>query len=158
MADHFNVLDRGGGITHVDTGFVTSGDISATSGAFASLGDLTIAAVIGDVLVIEPDIVCTTGADTQFEAATRVSGADVSYWSSGTGTSRWPGGLGGWYVHSTTVANFAAPGRYTVAAGDISGGLVTARLYARSTGATRTIKADSVYPMRWALYNIGAAS
>lgn len=157
MADHFNVLDRDGGVTHVDTGFVTSGNISATSGAFVSLGDLTIAAAADDVLVIEPDVICTTGADTQFEAATRVSGADAIYWSSGTGTSRWPGGLGGWYVEQGS-RELGTRARYTVQAGDVVAGEVTVRLYARSTGATRTINANSTYPLRWALYNIGAAS
>lgn len=144
------------GVTHVDTGFITSGDVSAASTGFAAVGpDLTIDAAAGDVLVLEPDILCTTGADTQFEAVTRVSGADNRFWSTGTTASRWPGGLGGWYV-VTGSQKPGTPERYTVNADDVVAGQVTVRLLARSTGATRTVKADTTYPARWALYNIGA--
>jgi hypothetical protein len=159
---HFAAAAGGGGAAaaqvHADTGFVTSGDVSATSGAFTQVGpDLTIDAAAGDVLVLEPDILCTTGADTQFEAATRVSGADNRWWSTGTTSSRWPGGLAGWYVE-TGSQKPGTPERYTVNADDVVNGQVTVRLYARSTGATRTVQANASYPARWALYNLGPAA
>jgi hypothetical protein len=151
----------GGGGTasvHKTTGFITSGDVSATSAAFAAIGpDLTITAAAGDVLLLQPEVLCLTGSDTQFEAATRVSSADVNWWSSGTGTSRWPGGLSGWYCEAGNMPMNGA-GRYTVQAGDVVAGQVTVRFYARSTGAARTVKADSNYPARWSLTNIGPDS
>lgn len=141
----------------MSTGFLTTGDVTATSGAFVQIGtDLTITAAAGDVLVLAPEALGdNTGADTQFEAATRVSGADTNYWSTGTSTSRWPGGLPAWYLPSSHFTPMAAPVPYTVQAGDIVSGQVTVRFYARSTGASRVISANANYPVRLTLYNYG---
>lgn len=146
-------------VLHKDTGFITSGNITVTNGAFAQVGsDLTIAAAVGDVLVLTPELLAdNAGADTQFEAATRVSGADTNYWSTGTGTSRWPGGLGGWYLQSG-FAHLGTAAPYTVQAGDIISGNVTVRFYGRSTGVTRTVFANTSYPVRITLYNYGPAA
>lgn len=143
------------GAVHVTSGLITSGNLPAGSGAFTAIGPpLTIAAAVDDILVLTPELLCLSGSDTQFEAATVVSAADVNYWSTGTGTSRWPGGLGVWYVEAGNV-NLGSGARYKVQAGDISSGTVTAQLYARSTGGTRTIGADTSYPLRVSLTNLG---
>jgi hypothetical protein len=145
---------------HKDTGFVTSGNVTAVNASFTAVGpDLIIAAEAGDVLVLEPDVMCaSTAADVQFDAATRVSGANNRWWSSGTGTSRWTGGLAGWYAHGSFFAAVGSPERYTVNADDVVDGQVTVRFYARSTGGDRAVQANTSYPARWALYNIGPAA
>lgn len=144
----------GGGVSSVDTGFVTSGDISAVGGSFTLVGtDLTIAAAVGDLLVMTIDCLCNnTAIDIQFEGATRVAGADANYWSSGGAASRFPGGLGGWYVTTGFLSPNGSPG-YRVQAGDIVAGNVTARAYVRSTGGARTVFQNASYPVRVRLDN-----
>lgn len=143
-------------VSAADSGFITTGDISVGTG-FTQLGtDLTVPAAAGDVLEVDADMLCnSTGTDMQIEAATRVSGADARYWSTGTGISRWPGGIGRWYVPSIfTGPRGAAP--LTVEAGDIAAGQVTVRLYGRVAAGSRTVFADATYPLRWTLTNLGA--
>ncbi len=148
----------GGAGTSVEvatTGWITSGNITVGNGAFTSIGgDLTVAAAAGDVLEITPDILMAAGAaEIQFEAATIVSASVANYWSSGTGTSRWPGGVPAWYV--LQGFNRPNPSRYTAQAGDISAGAVTVRLLARMAAGTRDVLASSSYPASWWLTNLG---
>lgn len=142
-----------------DTGAITSGNVTVGT-SFTQLGsDLTLAAAAGDVLEVDIDALCNNvGSDLQLEAATRVSAADVNYWSSGTGTSRWPGGIGRWYI---TTGDFSGPrgvARLTVAAGDLAAGQVTVRLYGRVSAGSRTVFASATYPLRWTLVNHGAVA
>lgn len=150
----------GGGpaVTHTDSGFIASGDISVPSSDFTQIGPaLTIAATAADTLVLTPELLAdNAGSDTQFEAATIVDGSNTNYWSTGTGTSRWPGGLGSWYLQSG-FAHLGPAASYTVQADDIVDGNVTVRFYGRSTGATRTVFANASYPARITLYNYGPA-
>ena len=143
-------------VTTADSGFIETGNVSVGT-SFTQLGpDLAVPAAVGDVLELAPDMLCNnTGTDLQLEAVTRVSGADARYWSSGTGTSRWPGGIGNWYIPSV----FTGPrggARLTVQAGDIAAGQVTVRLYGRVAAGSRTVFASSTYPLRWTLTNHGA--
>lgn len=145
----------GGGLVTSDTGFITSGNIAAGT-SFTQIGpDLSVPAAAGDILTISTDIMCLdTGTDVQFEAATRVSGADTNWWSTGGNSSRWPGGVASWYVRNGFEGPRGAP-RYTVQAGDIVAGSVTVRLYARVASATRSVLANTNYPARWQLTNHG---
>lgn len=146
----------GGGVSTVNTGFVTSGNVSAVGASFTQVGtDLTIAAVAGDLLVCTIDCLCdATAIDIQFEAATRVAAADVNYWSSGGAASRFPGGLGSWYVTTGFVGPHGSP-PYTVQAGDLAAGFVTVRAYVRSTGGARTVFQNASYPVIVRLDNYG---
>lgn len=146
----------GGGVSSVDTGFVTSGDVSAIGASFTQVGtDLTIAAAAGDLLVLTIDCLCnSTAIDIQFEAATRVAGADANYWSSGAAASRFPGGLGSWYVTTGFVGPHGSP-PYHVQAGDLVAGNVTVRAYVRSTGGARTVFQNASYPVVVRLDNYG---
>lgn len=143
------------------TGFVTSGNISVGSGSFTALGSAqTVAATTGDVLelVIDSLLCANTGSDVQFDAATRVAAADTNWFSSGTNTSRFPGGLGSWYVETSRFASPAPSARYTVQAGDVSAGQVTVQLYGQCAAGSRSVFANTSYPLRWWLVNLGPAS
>lgn len=143
------------------TGFVTSGNISVGSGSFTALGPAqTVAAATGDVLelVIDSLLCANTGSDVQFDAATRVAAADTNWFSSGTNTSRFPGGLGSWYVETSRFASPAPSARYTVQAGDVSAGQVTVQLYGQCAAGSRSVFANTSYPLRWWLVNLGPAS
>lgn len=146
----------GGGVSSVDTGFVTSGDISAVNGSFTLVGtELTLAAAAGDLLVVTIDCLCNnTAIDIQFEAATRVAAADANYWSSGSPVSRFPGGLGAWYVTSGFISPRCGLG-YRAQAGDIVAGNVTVAAYVRSTGGARTVFQNASYPVVVRLDNFG---
>lgn len=143
------------------TGFVTSGNISVGNGAFTALGsEQTVTAAIGDVLelVIDSMLCNNAGSDVQFDAATRVAAADTNWFSSGTNTSRFPGGIASWYVETSRFASPSPSVRYTVQAGDVSGGQVTVQLYGQCAAGSRTIFANASYPLRWWLVNLGPAS
>lgn len=155
------VWAAGGGSGSLKTtvqAFLTSGDVTVANGpGFTVIGsDLTIAAAAGDRLAIDIEAMCATaGSDCQFEACTRVSGANTNFWSSGNGTSRNPGGIASWYCSS----GFVGPrGRsyYTVQAGDIVTGNVTVRILGFGSGGSRVVNANANYPFRWALSNVGA--
>lgn len=151
------VAASGGGVSVLveGTGFVDSGDITCTDSAFTALGpDVTITAAAGDVLHLVPDLlVDTTGNDMQIEAATRVGGANETFWSSGTGTSRFPGGLGVWYMPT----GYRSPGSalFVVTADDVVAGEVTVRLLGRVSSGFRNVHASTSYPLRWWLFNVG---
>jgi hypothetical protein len=146
----------GASVKIVDSGPITTGDITVAAGGFVQIGtDLVIAAAAGDWLELCPEALCSgTGPDMQFEAATRVSAADNRYWSSGTTTSLWPGCRPTWYVPSGI---FISPGtaRYKVNADDIVTGNVTVRFYGRVGSLSRVVDADANFPLRLILKNYG---
>lgn len=148
----------GGGTTIVisDSGYITTGNITITS-SFTQIGpDHTVAAVAGDILQLDTDMMANnTINDLQLDAATRVSGADANWWSTGTNTSRWPGGIGTWYILASSFLGPRGPVRYTVQAGDIAAGNVTVRLYGRMTTGTRDVLANTSYHLRTWLTNFG---
>lgn len=143
------------------TGFITSGNLSVGTAAFLALGSqVSVTAATGDVLELFIDsLLCdTAGGDLQLDAATRVTGADTNWWSTGTNASRFPGGLGSWYVQAGRFDSPHAAARYTVQAGDVSGGAVAVQLYGRASGSARTVFANATYPLRWWVVNLGPAS
>lgn len=148
--------DPAQGVRTADSGFVETGNI-AVSTSFTQIGpDLTIDAAAGDVLEIATDFMCVnTGNDVQFDAATRVADTDTNWWSTGGSASRWPGGLGAWYVSSGSFSGPRSAPRYTVQAGDVVSGQVTVRLYGRCSGGSRTVNASATYPLRWWINNLG---
>jgi|SRR5689334_6012629 len=151
----------GGGTTIfiVTTGPITSGDLTVSAGSFVQVGtDLTVQAAAGDVLQLVGDLVVnSSGAQMQFEAATRVSGADNRYWSSGTNTSLYPGGKPSWIV-DPNLFHGPRDGFYRVNADDVVAGNVTVRYYARVPSASRSIFQDASYPLQLWLINLGAGT
>lgn len=137
------------------TGFVDTGNVTCDDDSWTALGpDVTITAAAGDILELTPDfLVDSTGNDMQLDAVTIVADDDTTFWSTGTGTSRYPGGLGAWYMPSGYRC--PPPARYVVQAGDVVAGAVTVRLYGQVTSGLRNILATSSYPLRWWLTNLG---
>lgn len=149
----------GGGATiHIDdTGLDTAGDITVASGGFTAVGrPLVVAASVGDKLTLEPECLVSNGSpDMQFEAATRLLGADVHYWSNNTGVTQWPGCRSRWYVNAGI---FTSPGNaaYTVQNGDLDGsGNVTVQFYARVGSGSRGVNRNVNFPLRIRLVNEG---
>lgn len=149
---------------HKDTGLLTGGAFEIVVNVWTTVGpDLTIAAAAGDVLVLEPDILLEDGAVCQFDAQTRLGADGITlgrWWSTGTSTERWPGCLANFYVY-TGWRPIPGPVRYTVQAADIELGQVRVRLVGRRTGtsgAGRILRADTTYPARWCLKNLGPAT
>lgn len=140
-----------------DINIYTGGDITfnnTTLSAVSGPTDLVIAAETGDVLMVACSIRCpnSTAQSITFEFATIVSAAPVNYVFAASGTPinvPTP-----WYIGSAeqSAANGAYP--YIVQAGDISGGNVTLRLYARSSGS-RVIAAAAAQPLSTWVYNMG---
>ena len=138
------------------TGFITSGNITVNSSSFQVGTDLTVPAAAGHIIEITMEMLCSdSGADLQFDAATRVSAADVNFFSTGTNTSRFPGGLGNWYVQTGRFESPRGTARLTLVGGDVSGGNVTVRLYGQVPAGSRVIFANSTYPLRVWLTNYG---
>lgn len=138
---------------------LTSGNITAAAGpSFTIVGsDLTIPAATGDILAVDIDALCDAGGiDCQFEACTRVSAANLNFWSSGNTVSLNPGGVATWYVFGGQFNGPRGRAYYTVQAGDIVAGNVTVRMLAFGAGGGRVINANTSYPFKWALSNVGA--
>ncbi|MFG1873376.1 hypothetical protein ACGFIV_00885 [Sphaerisporangium sp. NPDC049003] len=146
----------GGSLVMSDSGYITTGDVTCGT-SFTQLGpDHVVAAAVGDVLQLNIDMMANvSGSDLQLEAATQVSGVDAIYWSDGTATGRWPGGLTSWYIPTGDYTGPRGPGQYVVQAGDVVAGMVTVRLYGRVTSGSRLVFANFVYAFRSWLTNRG---
>ena len=122
------------------------------TGAF----DLTLEAQAGDVLAVS--LSGFWGNDTpqgKADACTMVGGSVVNYISglgaTGFGVPAWCGGGG-------VSQGIGAPHFYTVVAGDISNGLVTLRLFAKSENTTaKTLYAVATLPLQFNVRNLGPA-
>lgn len=138
----------------------TAGDIILNSTTWADVDtglDLVLTAQIGDV--IEYGIhgrMSDATPEVYMDVATVVSAAVASYFSSGTIT---PATLGtpGWLCSaSTTVLLTGSVLSFPLAAGDISGGLVTLRLrYYESSAVARAIFASAAQPLHIFAKNLG---
>jgi hypothetical protein len=144
-----------------ETGPITSGNISAAAGpGYTQIGtDLTIPAIVGDVIAINIEaLIDATATNLIIDAATRVAGADVNYFSTGTNLKLFPGARPHWYMASAPSNFYTSPRgevRYVVQAGDVSGGNVTIRCYAAGEGSARTVFANASFPLRIWLTNYG---
>jgi hypothetical protein len=148
----------GGSISSVDTGFDTSGDVTLQTTLTVICSDLTIAAVTGDLLVLTIEaLLNTAGDDCQFEAATRVAGADVNYFSTAGPVGRAPGGIPAWYVQGGRFEGPRSNSSYRVQAGDLAAGFVTVQPYAFTATGTHTLFRNANYPVVCRLDNYGQA-
>lgn len=160
----FSSIGGGGGSTVVPftvrSPKLTGGPYTMANSALTAVGSsVQIAAATGDVLRVDISALCSPSAfPLQFEAATRNANdsADLRYWSSEAVTSLLPGGVPSWYVEGVSgkFGSPTGPGWYTVQAGDISGGVVTVRLYGFGGGGTRDIVGSNAYPFSWSLTNM----
>lgn len=149
----------GGGILAFDYNVYVGGDIALSSTSPAAVTgptDLTVAASTGDVVMLGISAIAnnTTGQSIGFDFATIVSASPVNYVSSGNGT---PVNIGvmGWFIPATAVIGVVSGSYgYVVQAGDISGGNVVFRLYARVSG-NRTLSAQSTIPLWTQATNFG---
>lgn len=128
----------------------TGGDISLTSTSQAAVsgpGDLVVAAESGDLILLGISIspVTTTASSIAFEFATMVSGSPVTYIGANSGTPQ-NVPVQTWFIGASETSGAGGAYPYVVQPGDISGGNVTLRLYARVSG-TRSINADSGNPL-----------
>lgn len=152
-------IPGGSGIIAYDFNVYTGGDItfsSTTPAAVTGPTDLTVAASTGDVvdLGISAIINNTTAASLGFDFATIVSASPVNYLSSGNGTPITVGVMG-WFVPINQSHPVTGSYKYVVQAGDISGGNVVFRLYARVSSGSRVISASSTTPLWTQATNFG---
>lgn len=160
VAAHEGGGGGGSSVLIVDSGLITSGAVTVTSGAFTQLApDLSIPAAVGDWLEVTVHaLAAATSGYLTMDVATRASGADVHYLSTGTSSARRPGTYPGWYFVQSVFQFAGPPVAYQVQAADVVTGAVTLRLYAGSDGADRVIHADATFPLRWSVLNLGAGS
>lgn len=149
----------GSGVLAFDYNVYTGGDItfsSTTPAAVSGPTDLTVAAVTGDIveLAISAIINNTTAVSLGFDFATIVSASPVNYLSSGTGTPITIGVMG-WFVPINQSHPVSGGYKYVVQAGDISGGNVVFRLYARVSSGSRVIAAAATTPLWTQATNLG---
>jgi hypothetical protein len=135
----------------------TGGNYTLNSTSWTNVGttDLVVNAVEGDVLLCGILALCGAEAVTiGFDYATMVSGSPVNYVSGQTPTST---SFGFAYISNlATNLMLTAELPYTVAAGDISGGQVTLRLYYHTyTAANKTFYATTDYPLIGHVVNLG---
>jgi hypothetical protein len=141
--------------------FNTSGNVTCTNGLpYTQVdSDLVIAAVVNDILgVAIQAVINDAGAELVLDMATRVSGADVNYLSSGTGTPRFNGAVPPWLQTTIGSGNFPTLGDevlYKVQAGDISAGTVTLRPYGAGDGGSRVVIRSAAFPLRCWVKNYG---
>jgi hypothetical protein len=141
--------------------FNTSGNVTCAGGLpYTQVdSDLVIAAVVNDILGVSIQaVIMDTGAELVMDMATRVSGADVNYLSSGTGTPRFNGAVPPWLQTTIGSGNFPTLGDevlYKVQAGDISAGTVTLRPYGAGDGGSRVVIRSAAFPLRCWVKNYG---
>jgi hypothetical protein len=114
--------------------------------------DLTVAAIAGDVLSMNPLVLASTdNVSVLFDVGTIVSAAVVNRVSGGTTY-----GVSGWYLATGQNDSGGGPIQYVVQAGDISGGNVVLRLLYKTVGAAnRTLYATSDFPLHFSVVNLG---
>lgn len=148
--DHTGLTGVGGGAAGgYDIRKYTGGDIALTAttlSAVPGLTDLVVAAVAGDLLMVGLAVraVTTTAQSIAFDFASIVSAAPVNYVFAASGT---PVNIPiPWYIGPGEQSAANGGYLYVVQAGDLSGGNITLRLYARVSG-NRTLEADAAAPL-----------
>jgi hypothetical protein len=123
--------------------------------AVSGPGDLVIAAVTGDLLMVGLSARSTdTDADSlSFDFASIVSAAPVNYISSLNGTPATTG-VPGWYLGASRVEACHGEHPYVAQAGDLSGGNITLRLYYRVSGTGKVLGASSGIPLEFWVRNL----
>lgn len=139
------------------SGIVTSGTITVPTASAVQIGpDLVVSASAGDILELTVSCLCAdSGGELYWNAATRVGGADVTYFGTGTGTwTHPPGGISSFFTPVNIFTGPRASRRLTIQSGDISGGTVTVRVYARADNSSRDVFATSAQPLETGLVNL----
>ena len=133
--------------------FVTfQGDTSSGWALAPSAYYAPIAASVGDVLLFDPAMLVNVGADAELDIVSVVGGVPARYYSTGTAVAG-PHGHGGLYI-GTGYNRSLKSIRWTVAAEDVEGGLVTLSLLRRN-GAGVTFGALADYPGQVNVTNLG---
>lgn len=147
-------------VTTTTPALVTTGTITVPTGPAATqIGpDLTLSAAAGDTIEINISCLCAdTGGELYWNAATRVAGADVTYF--GTGTNTWvhpPGGISGWFTPVNIFTGPRGSRKLVLAVGDIAvGNTVTVRIYARADNSSRDVFATAAQPLQVSMTNYG---
>src|SRR6188768_413496 len=149
----------GGGGSTITTASarVTTGDLATGNDAsFAVVAGFSasIAAVSGDRVrfTVSGLLDMAVSLTEFFEMCTLISGAAVTYSSSGNGTPSTEGDPA--LYPSTRFRGTEVSFYLTVAPGDLSGGNVTFGFAHKGAGSAK-IFASSTYPLRWNLVNLG---
>jgi hypothetical protein len=133
----------------------SSGNFSLSNTSYAALDtslDLTLEAQAGDVIQVGINAVWHSDAAVSgnLDAATLVSAAAVTWFSSKTAVQK-PNGVGGWYGEASRLAAIGAAPMLTLVAGDITAGLVTVRLFNKvgAAGTRSLFASDPIFEV-WA--------
>jgi hypothetical protein len=130
----------------------TSGNLTITNDSswhdVPTIGDLTIAAAVGDVLEVTLGVVISQAAF--FEVQLVTSG---NYVGPGVSSTQ---GIASWAQRISAAGNVNGSLLYTVVSGDISGGNVALRLRytTNSSGATTLFASTAVGPLFFAVKNL----
>ncbi len=141
---------------------VPAGNIWADLPTIGATWDAALTAAIGDV--IEVGLSATSdhiaGTNTFFDVFSMISGAVVNSFASGVAAINTSTGISSWW-HSNAIAGQKSAGSvmYTLQAGDISGGIVIARLRYRNDGTTaaRNLYGTAAMPLQFWAKNLGPA-
>ncbi len=138
----------------------TAGNLTLNSTAWAAIStglDLAVPAVVGDVVEVAVTAYWSNEAVSGYlDAVSMVSGSPVNYWASaGSATGQGiPGLVGVAGVSSDRCAGF----RKTIVSGDLAAGLVTVRIYYRtSTANPKTVFAVADLPFQVRVTNLTQA-
>lgn len=150
-------IGSGGAVIAVDRNAYSGGNITHNNTTLAAVSgptDLVVAASAGDWLMVGLGVQMngTSGGSIAFDFATMVGGSPNRYVVADSGT---PINVPPyWYITSNGGDSVMGGIPYQVDAGDISGGNVTLRLYAR-TSSSRVVNASAAAPLlTWAV-NMG---
>lgn len=161
MADDFNILDRGGATLTVESGYVTTGNITATNvgSTWTQVGSLafSVAAAVGDHVMFVPTMMVNSASNTHYDVAVKVAGSFVRFASTGTDTAATEGDPGLYHDPQTYRTGGGGVMNLVVEAGDLDGGNVTFAVVFKGAGTTRIVYASTDFPFRWRAVNFGAA-
>lgn len=153
LADLVAALGIGVGVVDIAKATRASTSLTLNSTSVANLDtglDLVVTAQTGDEIEVGMSgVYGNEDVANQMFVATIVSGSPVNYFGSGSST---PASTSAWgkELNTEDYPPIAGGDRYTVQAGDISGGTVTLRLrYKTGTASNLTLFATAVNPLRW---------
>lgn len=135
-----------------DSGDLTGGNVEAIGGEWTPYGpDLSGPATAGDrlLLLISAQREATDNGIALFNAAIIVGGEVYRHWAHPNPAD---GGRPHWYVEGSRWVGPGGPEMLTLTAGDVDAGTVTIRPCVRGDGGTVTIRANTAFPGRTALF------
>lgn len=142
---------KGFGTTGKITGTFGPGDTSGTWTVSPAQWRVSVPAVVGDILCLDPSVIAQVTADAEMDVCSLNGNTPLRYYSSGT-TSQAPNGHGGLYI-GTQFSTELGSIRWVVTADDIVAGTVTlAYMYRSGSGVTW---GSGAYPNEITLINEG---